>query len=116
MAILNSKIKASWLKALRSKKYEQCVGSLREDKTHFCCLGVLCDLYDPLAWKILFDFESDGEYHFGLHWIVPPRHVIDWAFDDEGNNLFVFNAIANMNDRGSSFEEIADYIENHYDK
>lgn len=46
---LNPKVKALWLKALRSGKYKQghnalCTVTTR-GKNRFCCLGVLCDLY-----------------------------------------------------------------------
>lgn len=36
-------IKAEWVAALRSGKYKQTTGILRDDEG-FCCLGVLCDL------------------------------------------------------------------------
>lgn len=34
----------AWVKALRSGKYKQAVGSLQNDEG-FCCLGVACDVY-----------------------------------------------------------------------
>lgn len=44
MKKLNPEIKKKWVKALRSGKYNQCDGQLRQGDT-FCCLGVLCDLH-----------------------------------------------------------------------
>lgn len=35
-----------WTKALRSGKYKQGFCTLRDKDNEFCCLGVLCDLYD----------------------------------------------------------------------
>src|SRR5687768_4898762 len=48
--------KQKWVKALRSGKYQQGRGYLKQ-KNHltnqfeYCCLGVLCDLYDSKRWK-----------------------------------------------------------------
>jgi hypothetical protein len=35
-----------WIKALRSGKYKQGVCALHTSDNKYCCLGVLCDLYD----------------------------------------------------------------------
>lgn len=40
---MNPKVKAAWLKALRSGKYRQARGSLNTSGA-YCCLGVLCDV------------------------------------------------------------------------
>ncbi|NBQ68164.1 MAG: hypothetical protein EBU46_04735, partial [Nitrosomonadaceae bacterium] len=46
---MKAEIKQRWLNALRSGKYKQGEGSLRqldnEGKPQYCCLGVLCDLH-----------------------------------------------------------------------
>lgn len=39
-----------WADALRSGRYAQATGTLR-NPDGFCCLGVACDLIDPEAWK-----------------------------------------------------------------
>lgn len=41
---MNKGIKDRWITALRSEKYSQTKGNLRDDEG-YCCLGVLCDLY-----------------------------------------------------------------------
>jgi hypothetical protein len=43
---MNSEVKAKWVAALRSGEYQQGRGELRSISNCFCCLGVLCDLYD----------------------------------------------------------------------
>lgn len=66
------------IRALRSGKYEQARGALR-DGQKFCCLGVACDLYDPAQWEPLdtcgrnywFMNRSSGlpidvQLHFGI--------------------------------------------------
>src|SRR6056297_2776684 len=40
-----------WIDALRSGKYEQNISALRSNDNKFCCLGVLCDIYDPTKWR-----------------------------------------------------------------
>lgn len=42
--ILDPKVKASWIEALRSNKYKQGEGALERDGCN-CCLGVLCKIY-----------------------------------------------------------------------
>ena len=44
---MNQEYKNLWVKALRSKKYEQGIGHLHNSesgKDKFCCLGVLCEV------------------------------------------------------------------------
>lgn len=54
---MDPKVKAKWIKALRSGKYKQGEGQLRNTRDvggvdpTFCCLGVLCEI-DP---KVFFD-------------------------------------------------------------
>ena len=38
-----------WVEALESGKYEQEIGFLKGPKG-YCCIGVLCDLVNPLGW------------------------------------------------------------------
>lgn len=52
---MNQDIKAEWVAALRSGKYEQTNGALK-DEDGFCCLGVLCDVVKDrvgLSWRKL---------------------------------------------------------------
>lgn len=56
---MNPEVKAAWLEALRSGRYEQGRSQLRNDRetdgvVRFCCLGVLCDLH-----------SKGGEGHWG---------------------------------------------------
>jgi hypothetical protein len=43
---MDKKIANMWIKALESGDYKQGKCALRNDNDCFCCLGVLCDLYD----------------------------------------------------------------------
>lgn len=79
---LRPEVKALWLEALRSGKYEQARGSLRKivDGTTrgHCCLGVLCDVHQKTAgtkgvWKEDEYIGSTG---------TPPNEVMLWAFEN----------------------------------
>ncbi len=96
-------IKKKWLKALRSGEYEQGIGELREDETHYCCLGVLGDI---LGIKWGKEYKLGKAEHLG----VLPRYYACGLSDYTQENL------ASRNDGRNglhkhSFSEIADYIE-----
>lgn len=94
---MDQEMKAKWIEALRSGRYLQARERLRAGKG-FCCLGVLCDLVDPAAWE-------------GERW-GDATSVLPMAINNKYNiNGDQENVVAKMNDDGSSFAEIADYIE-----
>ena len=128
---MNKAYKEKWVKALRSGKYKQTKGQLvrecGDDKT-YCCLGVLCDLVrndDQLggtglqmecndALTIHPNGESGGVIPFVTRKYLEIR---------EGNPTLGFvgradtkynyiQTLANLNDNGMSFDQIADIIEN----
>lgn len=109
---MNQQVKTQWLKALRSGEYQQARGRLWGYKG-FCCLGVLCDIY---VKESNHQWEEDD---FGGHKIFDesamlPIEVMTWAGLSEANPSIsdrANNSLASINDRGSSFEEIADLIE-----
>ena len=122
---MNKEIKALWIKALRSGEYLQGEGALRQefvdiDESLYCCLGVLCDLYarsveNSPAWT-----SGDASEHvrrYGGRESYPPSFVMEWAGlgDEEGSYTLSGNggasSLAELNDRGRTFEEIASVIE-----
>lgn len=89
---MNAKLKARWVKALRSGKYKQCTGALT-DGPGFCCLGVLHSL---VYKKVPERWES-----------MPLRIKLSDA---------VVQELADRNDglgkhKRHTFKQIADYIE-----
>lgn len=116
---MDKKIKARWVKALRSGRYQQGTGQLRSGE-NFCCLGVLCDLYvkskkrswvkhpqDPETMLLKGSKEAD----------VLPRAVAEWAGlgrnnrDPEVTNGSYSTYLSTLNDTGYSFEKISKLIE-----
>lgn len=121
---MNAEVKKKWVNALRSGDYHQGRGRLRKRRNPestkdrnldlFCCLGVLCDLYDPEGWE--------GDLYLGAS-VFPPLEVEKWAglsvdgSYGEPNRVNVCVDLVTMNDGENpdeyafDFEEIADYIE-----
>jgi hypothetical protein len=118
---MNSEVKEKWIAALRSGKYEQSKGTLRTVNNEFCCLGVLCDLYNQEQENNLWGQNENDlrDYTFLTEDKLPPSVVITWAGLYERNpsvnvDLYGYTqirSVAEMNDQGFDFNEIADLIE-----
>jgi hypothetical protein len=117
---MDAEVKERWVAALRSGQYTQATGKLRTD-SGFCCLGVLCDIYDGEEWTTHSDIDDDGNemeteswYYLDSNLDVLPYKVTQWA-ELESDNPKVESkgceSIAEINDSGSTFAEIADLIE-----
>lgn len=101
---MNPGIKASWLEALRSGRYQQGQGQLRSDRS-WCCLGVLCDVVDPDLW---IQCGPSFSYLTQIDTSFPPEAVTTEA----DLPRLVMLALSRMNDSIKvSFVEIADWIE-----
>jgi len=111
---MDAELKAKWLDALRSGKYDQTTGQLRLGSC-FCCLGVLCDVVDPKGWdddnQEWHDAtaEEDGNYYGSTREIseLPDRFRsrIGMTIEDQ-------QCLVNMNDvERKTFSQIANYIE-----
>ncbi len=116
---MNSRVKARWVKALRSGKYKKTTSVLKNDDC-FCVMGVLCDLYvrskegkeNKATWNedgyICVNNESSCA--------VAPAIVLKWA--DLQDIRVSINGIGHpitimgLNDSGKkSFKQLADIIE-----
>lgn len=103
---MDAELKAKWLEALRSGRYDQATGQLRREGS-FCCLGVLCDVADHDAW------DSD-EWNHGtgedeeLETAELPDGFRNWV---NISTLTMAQLISMNDDQRMSFAEIADFIE-----
>lgn len=99
---MDAQLKQKWVEALRSGEYPQCQGMLHSKDGGYCCLGVAATV---AGYKI--DRHRDE--------VVRPNGSIDessyGALEDFGLLSSVRGPLIEMNDRGKSFAEIADYIE-----
>lgn len=105
---LDSELKQQWIDALRSGKYQQGEGSLRTKDDEYCCLGVLCDIFDSERWtkrptESSYTYLYFDEYSFGtLKWQL--RQLLGLDEHTQGK-------LITQNDAGTPFSEIADWIE-----
>lgn len=103
---MNLDIKAAWISALRSKQYAQGRKLLRKDNK-FCCLGVLCNLHAQAHPDIA--KKQKSAYGYMGAGSMPGLAVVNWA----GLSYQEAGKLAELNDGGKSFKEIANYIEKH---
>lgn len=119
---MKKKIAGRWVEALRSGKYSQTREQLRCDEPHgslpagFCCLGVLCDLHDPNLWEGESYWFANGMRENGT---LPPT-VKEWAGMQSADGRIgpwgkALGNLAAMNDAGSTFPQLADLIEQHWE-
>lgn len=119
MELKEKRMIQKWVKALRSGEYSQGRDCLRNDENKYCCLGVLCDLVDnsgwtfyPLSLTTTFTFgDGDEREEFPPHEIMVNLDL----YRPEGE-LALYSYLANLNDSGSTFHEIAKVIEKAYAK
>lgn len=113
------------VEALESGEYEQGQNFLRyynpeTNKDHYCCLGVLCDLWPQSAgrWKrgvsegVLsergIDQDNVWSMSFGNDTFID--YPVPQAVRDAGITINEMTTLAGLNDEGYNFMQIADYI------
>lgn len=113
---MKQEIMKKWVDALRSGAYVQGVGELRSESNMFCCLGVLCNLHaqehpDFAATQIDSTYAGESE--------VTPKIVMNWSglksSTGDIDDTF-YTTLAELNDTGKTFAEIADIIEKNWEK
>jgi hypothetical protein len=101
------------VEALRSGKYVQTRGKLRENNGEaFCCLGVACEISNVVRWECgHYVADRNDASH-----AVLPLAVRDWLGAKETNpGTDDVHRLALMNDTGASFATIAAFIENNWE-
>lgn len=112
---MDQALKTKWVEALRSGKYRQGIGQLRNSSDEYCCLGVLCDILGT-KWR-----KDDGvsDNFMSVPWHGKPKYA---TLPTEIRNKYglrdIEDELVNLNDGieelgipGKSFNEIADWIE-----
>lgn len=108
-----------WVADLRSQEYDQTVGRLSDGVGGYCCLGIACEAFIKSGGKldkmhcpdeeypVLYGRRGEGE--------VCPVEVVKWLglSSDTGQfgDRYLDDSLADRNDKGYSFAEIADIIE-----
>lgn len=102
---MKTEYKQKWIDALRSGKYKQGRGILKTVDGEFCCLGVLCDVYNNEGWVTTSSFY---EYN-GFRFRSSLSYDISKLFDLTNS---IEDVLIYMNDtEEKTFEQIADWIE-----
>jgi hypothetical protein len=110
-------IQKAWVRALRSGRYKQTKSALARTNNDgtpkaYCCLGVLCDL--AAKKKIVGDVQLNGKrLAFDGNTQDLPLSVVNWAkmHDTLGGLDNELSSLAEANDNGKKFKQIADIIE-----
>lgn len=107
---MNKEVKEKWLTALRSGEYKQGKQRLvvtNSDNQKYCCLGVLCDLYN----------KETGNKTWGNNLDLPDE-VVKWSGVKDSNPHITMGTesvtIAWYNDNSGDFLQIADIIEKEF--
>jgi hypothetical protein len=116
---MNPEIRARWCAALRSGNYRQGQKMLRAGDS-YCCLGVLCDLAvraGILGEPVLLTTGDEDEqwWYYDSRCDYLPGAVKEWAGLPDSNPEVRFRGektwLAEINDSGCTFAEIADVID-----
>lgn len=96
---MDKAIKTKWVKALRSGKYKQARGILKNSRGEMCCLGVLADIQGC-------DFKKIKGTQGTLFTATLPIGF------NAGVSVDIRKKLADMNDKkDSTFAQIANYIQ-----
>lgn len=119
-----------WRDALRSRKYTQAHGTLKDSQGNMCCLGVVCDISKLGHWEYQ-GYRTDDDIALGtlngpmLQWLDVIDRTSDSGFNVSHETVravmgpeFTYglvssngqSSLSNINDSGASFEEIADIL------
>lgn len=112
--MLDPKFKKKWTDALRSGDYTQgqhglCLVS--EEGAAYCCLGIAYELtYGEDSWV-----EDTWRTLDGSYWLRAASVNDDTSlFTPEGLTPKQADDLAEMNDEGKTFNELADYIDENF--
>jgi len=104
-----------WVTALKSGQYQQGHYKLKYEKDgqfYYCCLGVLCEVLE-IPSAVCCDDDRNGHkiYRFGIDDKVLPPQICDRLKIGPTGMNSESNSLAYKNDEGSTFLEIANFIE-----
>lgn len=87
-----------WVDTLRGDKYKQGQDQLKNEDNTYCCLGVANDMFDLQCEDHYLFLTTTSDTNLGMYKLIP---------------RYLQEKLADMNDGGKSFTEIADYLEEH---
>ena len=134
---MKQNIMKKWVKALRSGKFKQGTGTLKQynskGQVKYCCLGVLCELYNqemkkkkkktlPEKTKNNNSCFTDWHKHtvFGDKGFDLPKEVMKWSGIETSDGQLWYtlgdlSTLSSLNDSGKRFKTIANIIEKNWE-
>ena len=102
-----------WLTALRSGKFQQATGCLMDADGGMCCLGLGTFILDEENWALINKPGSDNQkiYAYKRCYTGMPPAIF---FKTYGISSDFGHRLADANDSGASFHDIADMIERYF--
>jgi hypothetical protein len=122
---MDKELKHNWTHALRSGEYKQGKRFLRSSSDEYCCLGVICDLYDPEAWEYG-DYSTFYAGDYSTFYAGENCHISSilpfWRVLGRDGCLhypvifggLTSHSLAELNDKGAPFSFIADVIDQQF--
>lgn len=121
---MKKSVAMKWVRALRSGKYNQTQGTLRNSQG-YCCLGVLCDISKEGEWAGNHYWGSLGSTTGVLPKVVQIYAGMSNLKGEHTTHLGERRSLVGYNDahytdpktgkkRSTTFQEIADWIEINY--
>lgn len=107
-----NEMQKAWVKGLRSGEYKQGKDWLQKGD-EYCCLGVACRVLND-EFKVPVETDHNGNIEYAE--LGPQPHVMEslGLRGQCGDNFDNNDCLVVLNDRDDySFEQIADYIEEH---
>jgi hypothetical protein len=118
---MKQEIAQKWITALRSGEYKQTRLVLRTN-TGFCCLGVLCDIFNKETGKgewekqFIYSYVFKNGHESNRSYL--PESIQSWAhFNTNSGELTINGSITSLsilNDYDYTFEQIAQIIEENW--
>lgn len=109
-------VMVKWVEALRSGKYEQGTGYLNKHN-ELCCLGVLCEVLETPKVSITNGITCYGSNKSEGTVATLPESIKELAGMISSCGLYCRGpSLIEANDTGKNFNEIADIIEQNWDK
>ena len=106
-----------WVEALRSGEYMQAQEVLCDGKGGYCCLGVLCEVYEGETGEVLPKIE-DGRYDVTDESLGNLEQVREWVGLRNPEGFFKrvegvpYTSLTLLNDESRwDFHKLADFIE-----
>jgi hypothetical protein len=111
---MKEQVKDLWVAALRSGEYKQ-TQTVLHDGDGYCCLGVLCRVLGKQFAPAYTNHER-AVYLCEGSTVLLPRVVRDEAGMKSDSGAFgVARSLADLNDKGVPFDEIASLISEHWE-